>query len=153
IDRYRSLLPADSHWIRETPLPHASLPHGPLVGFAQGLRHLQTDANPADWILLLACDLPHVSSEAIEQWRCHLPPEQMPEGAIACLPKHPKGWEPLCGFYHRRCLPSLLAFVEGGGRSFQVWLQGELVEALPLTHPQILFNCNTPEDLANAQAK
>ena len=68
---------------------------------------------------------------------------------IAALPTHAtKGWHPLCGFYHRRCLSSLKSFVETGGRSFQRWLVNESVRSLPVSDPQILFNCNTPDDLA-----
>ena len=31
--------------------------------------------------------------------------------AIAALVPQAKGWEPLCGFYRRRCLPSLIEYI------------------------------------------
>lgn len=148
-DRYQPILPAHSQWVQETPLPGESFPHGPLVGFAQGLAHLQTEVVQADWVLLLACDLPKLNEAAIAPWFLQL--AAIESGAIALLPNHPKGWEPLCGFYRRRCLPGLMAFIDGGGRSFQGWLRGQWVEELLVSQPEILFNCNTPDDLENAQ--
>ncbi len=115
--------------------------HGPLVGFAQGLAQVQTE-----WVLLLACDLPRLRVEVLQEWATRL--NSVGDNAIAALAHHPKGWEPLCGFYRRRCLPQLLDFINQGGRSFQEWLRQYPVEVLPLAEPEMLFNCNTPEDLA-----
>ncbi|WP_138506204.1 molybdenum cofactor guanylyltransferase [Nostoc sp. PA-18-2419] len=115
--------------------------HGPLVGFAQGLFKVETD-----WVLLLACDLPRLRVEVLQEWATKL--DNVADNAIAALAHHPKGWEPLCGFYRRCCLPELLDFINQGGRSFQQWLQQYPVEVLPLPEPDMLFNCNTPADLA-----
>ncbi len=110
-----------------------------LVGFAQGLAQVQ-----ADWVLLLACDLPRLQADVIQAWRVHLPDDP----AIAAVLHHSeKGWEPLCGFYRRSCLPALEKYVAEGGRSFQGWLTTQTVLALPLAASGMLFNCNTPEDL------
>jgi molybdopterin-guanine dinucleotide biosynthesis protein A len=38
-------------------------------------------------------------------------------------------------------------FINQGGRSFQGWLKLYPVAALPLSTPDMLFNCNTPDDL------
>jgi molybdopterin-guanine dinucleotide biosynthesis protein A len=150
IERYQSVLPTKHDWIRETPLPNESFPHGPLIGFAQGLVHLQAKAALTDWILLLACDLPNLNSAVVQQGLAQLAEVQQ---AIALLPKHPKGWEPLCGFYHHRCLPLALEFIAAGGRSFQDWLQGIQVAELSIAHPEVLFNCNTPNDLEIARSQ
>ncbi|MDZ8029043.1 MAG: molybdenum cofactor guanylyltransferase [Nostoc sp. SerVER01] len=140
-ERYQDLLLSGCQFIREIPLPSASLQtHGPLVGFAQGLAQVQTE-----WVLLLACDLPRLRVEVLQEWATIL--DTVGDNAIAALAHHPKGWEPLCGFYRRRCLPQLLDFINQGGRSFQEWLQQYPVEVLPLPEPEMLFNCNTPEDL------
>jgi molybdopterin-guanine dinucleotide biosynthesis protein A len=117
------------------------LPHGPLVGFAQGLAIVQTD-----WVLLLACDLPKLQVEVLQDWAREL--ENIPQDAIAALPRHAKGWEPLCGFYRHSCLPLLNDFIAQGGRSFQAWLAQHPVRVLPLSTTEMLFNCNTPDDLA-----
>ncbi|MBD2255380.1 molybdenum cofactor guanylyltransferase [Nostoc parmelioides] len=126
-------------------LPEAAT-QGPLIGFAQGLAEVKTE-----WVLLLACDLPKLRVEVLQEWAANL--DSVPEEAIATLPHHAKGWEPLCGFYRRRCLPPLLEFINQGGRSFQQWLQHHSVQVLSLPTPEILFNCNTPEDLAVIQGE
>ncbi|AFZ25926.1 molybdopterin-guanine dinucleotide biosynthesis protein A [Cylindrospermum stagnale PCC 7417] len=139
-ERYQNLLLPNCQFIREVPLSGDT--GGPLVGFAQGLAQVKTD-----WVLLLACDLPKLRVEVLQDWAGKLD-SVGDEAIIAYLVHHPKGWEPLCGFYNRRCLPLLLDFITQGGRSFQQWLQQHQVAALPLTEPDMLFNCNTPEDLA-----
>lgn len=133
---------------------------GPLVGFYQGLQHIlaeQTDAD-SNWVLLLACDLPNLQPDRIKVWQAQL--STLSTDTIAALPTHPtKGWQPLCGFYHRRCLPSLANVLTAGGRSFQRWLRPginggingvEMDKIYPLKcpDPSMLFNCNSPEDLA-----
>ncbi|MBD2385618.1 molybdenum cofactor guanylyltransferase [Cylindrospermum sp. FACHB-282] len=138
-ERYQNLLLPNCEFIREVPLSGDT--GGPLVGFAQGLGQVKTD-----WVLLLACDLPRLRVEVLQDWAGRLDTVGN-EAIIAYLVQHPKGWEPLCGFYKRRCLPLLLDFITQGGRSFQQWLQHHQVEALPLSEPDMLFNCNTPEDL------
>ena len=142
-ERYQDLLPAHCQFIHEVPLPNHSptpLPHGPLVGFAQGLAQIQTD-----WVLLLACDLPRLQVKVLQNWANEL---EHAGNAIALLSHHAKGWEPLCGFYHRSCLPALTEYIEQGGRSFQHWLAQHPIQLLPLTDAQMLFNCNTLADFA-----
>jgi len=170
-ERYQHLLPPTCQFIREVPLPRESarevslsssskmtlpLPHGPLVGFAQGLAQVETE-----WVLLLACDLPRLRVEVLQAWAARL--NSVSQDVSALLPRHAKGWEPLCGFYRRSCLLGLTGFINQGGRSFQQWLTqrsaggisgGALpqaqhsVQLLPLSEDdQMLFNCNTPADL------
>jgi len=135
-ERYQ-LLPA-CQFIREVPSPQ---PHGPLVGFAQGLVQVKTD-----WVLLLACDLPRLRVEVLQDWASEL--NNVNPETSALLPRHAKGWEPLCGFYRRSCLPTLTDFINQGGSSFQQWLTQISVQLLPLPEDdQMLFNCNTPTDL------
>jgi molybdenum cofactor guanylyltransferase len=136
VEEYRSLLPRDSILIREEE-PH----QGPLVGFSQGLPNINSE-----WVLLVACDLPYLSTTAIGSWMAQL--DALPAETMAYLPKNlEKGWEPLCGFYRRDCLPSLLSYLHTGDRSFQGWLKGCSIRELVITNPQWLFNCNTPADL------
>jgi molybdenum cofactor guanylyltransferase len=110
---------------------------GPLVAFAQTLPSVTTD-----WVLLLSCDLPNINAGVIQTWTQNLPAQ-----AIAYLPQSEKGWEPLCGFYQRHCQDALAEFVAAGGRSFQQWLVDQRVEVLVVSDRDILFNCNTPDDL------
>lgn len=139
-DRYRALLPEGCKILAE-PQPTEAKSPGPLFGFRHGLEYIATD-----WILLLACDLPKLDSTTLQVWANQL--SLVPQAAIAYVPKQSKGWEPLCGFYRRSCLPSLTAYIAQGGTSFQQWLNQETVEVLSVSNPQVLFNCNAPEDLA-----
>ncbi|WP_366514241.1 molybdenum cofactor guanylyltransferase [Moorena sp. SIO3I6] len=147
-ERYVDILPEACRVVREVPLPEESTPHGPLVGFAQGLAHVETD-----WVLLLACDLPQLKAEIVQAWVKQLQQtqenaiDQRSRYAIALLPRNPKGWEPLCGFYRRQCLPSLTEFINQGGRSFQRWLAQHPVQELLVSDTRPFFNCNTPADL------
>jgi len=139
-ERYQDILPSACQVIQEVPLPGETSPQGPLVGFAQGMAQVMTD-----WVLLLACDLPYLQADVLQSWVTRL--AQVQEEAIALLPRQAKGWEPLCGFYRRQCLPILTEFINQGGRSFQHWLAQNPVEELPVTDEHMLFNCNTLEDL------
>jgi molybdenum cofactor guanylyltransferase len=132
---YELILPKSCGIIKE-PLPTK----GPLFAFTLGLNCVKTD-----WILLLACDLPLLTAETVKEWSQLL--VNVPENAIAFVPRRSNRWEPLCAFYHRRCLESLTAYINQGGTSFQKWLNASPVEELIIDNSEILFNCNTPEDL------
>ena len=139
-EKYQDLLPYDCLWLQEVSLAGERESHGPLVGFAQALAKVNTD-----WVLLLACDLPQLDQSEVASWMQQL--LEVPSEAIALLPKTAKGWEPLSGFYRSSCLPLLRDFIEQGGRSFQNWLALHPVAELAVSTEQVLFNCNTPEDL------
>ena len=120
---------------------------GPLVALAQGWSMVLQDTQhrsdcPPDWLLVLACDLPGLKLSAVQTWQQSL--VDVNEVAIAALPHHNNRWEPLCGFYHRRCIPSLNQAIENNIHSFQHWLATEHVMALPVIDSNILRNCNTP---------
>lgn len=138
-ERYQDVVPDSCQFIREA-FANPESPHGPLRGFAQGLAQIRTE-----WVLLLACDLPRLEATILQEWIAQL--DAVTEPAIAYLPPHPKGWNPLCGFYRRSCLPSLQEFIAQGGDSFQNWLSEETVQELSLRDRSVLFNCNTPKDL------
>ena len=138
-ERYQELLTPKSQFIPEVSLPgetgNEPRTHGPLVGFMQGLAAVETN-----WVLLLACDLPNLRLEILQDWISKL--DTIPENKIAALVQNNQIWQPLCGFYRRRCLPELSQYVEEGGRSFQQWLKSYSVEVLPLEDSQMLFNFN-----------
>lgn len=140
-ERYQDLILPGCQFIQELPLSsQTSQNHGPLVGFAQALALVETE-----WVLLLACDLPRLQVGVLQKWIAGL--DGVEDEAIAALTGNIKGWEPLCGFYRRCCLPGLLEFINQGGRSFQQWLQQSSVHILSLSEPEMLHNCNTPADL------
>jgi molybdenum cofactor guanylyltransferase len=108
----------------------------------QGLAMVETN-----WVLLLACDLPNLRLEILQEWISQL--NTIPENYLAALVQNNYIWQPLCGFYRRRCLPELKQYIEQGGRSFQRWLEPYPVHVLPLPDSQMLFNFNknSPEFL------
>ncbi|MBE9223696.1 molybdenum cofactor guanylyltransferase [Cyanobacterium stanieri LEGE 03274] len=134
--QYQSFLPNDTQFIIE---PHPY--QGPLVAFAHGLSFIHSP-----WVLLLPCDLIYLQTQEIKSWLKLLP--SVSEETIALLPTHKKGWECLSGFYRRDCLSSLQKSLNGGNKSFQRWLKGEKVTPLMVQDRRVLYNCNTPEDLA-----
>ncbi len=120
---------------------------GPLLALNQGwamiLAHgRQQGKPPPDWLMVLACDLPALDATTLQNWCTHLSHIRAP--AIAALPRHNNRWEPLCGFYHRHCLPKLHQAVQQNIRSFQQWLANETVASLSVTDSNMLQNCNTP---------
>lgn len=134
--QYQSIFP--NHKFIIEPHPY----QGPLVAFAYGLSFINTE-----WVLLLPCDLIYLHSQEVKSWLEFLS-EVKPE-VMALLPTHEKGWECLCGFYRRSCLPSLQASIAMGNKSFQRWLKEEKVSSLKVKDRRILYNCNTPEDLTD----
>ena len=138
IEQYQDVLPAGCQLVREQ-LVLDSRSNTPMIGFAQGMQLVKTE-----WVLLLACDLPLISSFQVKQWSRDLTTVLPTE--IALLPHNDRGWEPLCGFYRRSCISSLEEYIDRGGRSFQAWLAQHSVRELLMNDRSCLFNCNTPED-------
>ncbi len=114
---------------------------GPLAGVAAGLA-----AASADWLLVLAADLPLLNLALIQTLLA------VPRCAHALVPYHQR-WEPLVALYHRATLPGLEQYVAVGGRSLVGWI--ETINAQqwsPSTHMHAFTNVNTPADLRAAQA-
>ena len=146
-EKYTSLLSENCALLPETPIANPS----PLTGFACALQRISqaADRTGDEWVLLLACDLPYLRSQSLQAGIDRL--ARVPAGAIAFLAKHPKGWEPLCGFYRLSHLPALEAYIERGGRSFQGFLADRNVAEWDGCDRRIFFNCNTPADVASTQ--
>ncbi|MEB3288507.1 MAG: molybdenum cofactor guanylyltransferase [Leptolyngbya sp.] len=154
-DRYRSLLPSTVQlWPESTSLdPDGSRP-GPLVAISSVVNTLATrppDHQP-QWVLALACDMPHLAQTALPQWRYHL--AQLSPSVLAYVPRPGHRWEPLCGFYRLACGASWQAYLATGQRSFQAWLNQlppSAAAVIPDVDPNGLMNLNEPDDLAQAQ--
>ncbi len=148
-ERYQPVLPPTVRLVKEQTVPHASPDAnslGPLGGFSQGWSLVRSD-----WCLLLACDLPYLEHDALQRWwhwLMALPPAERP---MASLAPGSKGWEPLCGYYHRSCLPGLHRHVAGHNHSFQSWLTTIPIVAYRTLPAAMLFNCNTPDDWAEVR--
>ena len=136
-DRYQNILPSNCEYLVE------SQPgKGPVNGLSEGLAQIS-----ADWILLLACDLPLLDVEIIQSWINKL--SKIPASTLALVPQRSQIWEPMCGFYRKEVKTELDTFLKMGKRSFQDLLSGIDVEALNVDEKAglMLFNCNSPGDL------
>ena len=136
-DRYQSILPTNCQFILES-----NPNQGPLVGLAFGLTQISTN-----WVLLLACDLPLLKPDILQNWANQL--TELPANILAFVPRKDELWEPLCAFYRQAALPELQQFIHQGGRSFQTWLKKVPVQAISVSQDcsEMLKNCNTPADL------
>lgn len=136
-ERYQNILPSNCQYLVET-----QPGKGPVNGLSEGLEQIS-----ADWILLLACDLPLLDSEIIQSWINKLP--QIPISTLALVPQRSQIWEPMCAFYRKEVKTELDTFLKAGKRSFQELLSGIDVEALTVDEKAalMLLNCNYPGDL------
>ncbi len=137
-DRYRRHLPEGVLWLPEA---QPEGPQGPLAALTLALPQLA-----AEWVLLLACDLPQLRLEPLQQWAWLL--SSLPQEVSAAVPHTARGWEPLCGFYRAEAVADLQAWLQAGRRDFQGWLADRPVLALPVGDAGMLTNCNTPGDWA-----
>ncbi|MBE9214891.1 molybdenum cofactor guanylyltransferase [Plectonema cf. radiosum LEGE 06105] len=139
IEHYQNILPLNCNYLVET-----QPGKGPVNGLSEGFEQIS-----ADWILLLACDLPLLDVEIIQSWIKKL--STIPTSTLALVPQRSDIWEPMCGFYRKEVKTELDSFLKSGKHSFQEFLSGIEVEALTVDKKVdlMLFNCNYPEDLEN----
>lgn len=139
--RTRALL---QELLGEEPLP--VLPddrpgNGPLGGIETVLR-----VAPADRVLVVACDLPGLSTELLRLIAYH------PADVDVVVPVSGGRRHPLCARWHRRCLPQVTAALDQGRRSVNRLLDElNVVEVDPagagLASDHALANVNAPADL------
>jgi molybdenum cofactor guanylyltransferase len=141
-EKYQHILPFSCQIVQE----NNNFP-GALVAFYQALKQINPERK---WVLLLACDLPYINQETIQKWIDQL--DNIPSETIAFLPRQEERWQCLSGFYRSSCLPLLEAFIQEGGNSFQKWLNSASVAEIYLDDPEVVFNCNTPEDWQKIQS-
>jgi molybdopterin-guanine dinucleotide biosynthesis protein A len=117
---------------------------GPLGAIATGLRYC---AQP--YLFVVASDMPFPSVELARA----LITLCIRKDSYAAVPEFGGRLHPLFAVYRRDCLPSLTAYIEGGGRKVMRWVQ-ELDPAI-LPEKEIeqldpegtaLFNMNRQED-------
>ena len=144
-ERYQPIVQRPTLWVED------SKEAGPLAGFSQAWSTVQSD-----WCLLLACDLPNLNEQVLRQWWQWLETD-LPGAARApeaSLVRRNQRWEPLCGYYHRRCLSSMKKHLEEGSlpdqkhsqRDFQSWLSTLEIVTYSGVPDEMLFNCNRPDD-------
>lgn len=115
---------------------------GPLGAFCEGLTQID-----AEWVLLLACDLPLLDAEIVQRWADQL--SELSADIQGLVPQQGELWQPMCGFYRSCIQQNLHKFLQQGGRSFQNYLSAISVQSLRIRQPEfrMLRNFNTPEDL------
>ncbi len=111
---------------------------GPLGGIATALG-----ASPADWNLIVACDMPGLTAKLlralIEQAESDVGDCLVPHGASGCP-------EPLCAVYHRRCFGVIARALQCGVRKVTDGLAGLRVVEPSLEASGLFVNINTPQD-------
>lgn len=113
---------------------------GPLGGILTALDH-----TTADWNLVVACDMPGLST----QFLVRILEEAGQSGADALLPAGPSGLpEPLCAVYHRRALVGLAEAFRAGQRKITPAVMQLHAKVLPVGEVAVFQNVNTPEDWA-----
>lgn len=117
---------------------------GPLGGILTALTLAR-----AEWNLIVACDLPGVTSARLRSLLDAAARTDadalMPAGAGDRL-------EPLCAVWRRTCLPAVQRAIREGRYKVTEALSGLVVAPYPVAEPDWLFNLNTLEDWAAWQA-
>lgn len=113
---------------------------GPLGGIEAALK-----ASPAEWNLIVACDMPALDAVLLESLFTAA------EGFDCALPQHPDGrLEPLCAVYNKRGHAAIEAALAAGIRKVTEGLKSGLKVNYVLTDREAAFaNWNTPQDIRN----
>lgn len=101
---------------------------GPLAGLHASLRHALRSGRTQ--LIVVACDMPHLSGEVLEQVRDHR------SHAPVVAPRRSANapWEPMLARYDAEQLADLLReAISRGERSFQKFFASLEVDALPLS--------------------
>lgn len=113
---------------------------GPLGGIESALSY-----TAADWNLVLACDMPAVSTEFLRGLLDAA--ERLDPDAL--VPAGPSGrLEPLSAVYHRRCRETFRRALEAGVRKITDAFAGLAVSAWTVADDACFQNLNTPEEWA-----
>jgi molybdopterin-guanine dinucleotide biosynthesis protein A len=121
----------------------------PLVGIVTALSNTRSP-----WNLILACDLPYVTSE----WVHWLLGRALDSGSQVVMPRTSRGFEPVAAVYHRDCVAQIRAALVQGIRKVSEALSNLRLEfiderewsVLDSEH-RVLTNMNSPGDYAAAK--
>jgi len=125
------------------PLPDTFLGLGPLGGILSAFRK---DPNAA-W-LVLACDLPFMTADALRQLAAGRQPSRLATAFRSPTNDFP---EPLITIFEPRAYPELLRFLGLGYSCPRKMLINSDVEVLPTPGSDVLRNVNTPAERDTAQ--
>jgi molybdenum cofactor guanylyltransferase len=116
---------------------------GPAGGI---LTALQVSAT--DWNLIVACDMPGISGEALGELLQHTERASTPCVAAAAPGGEP---EPLCAVYHRSCAPAIAQAIRDKRLKMRELVEEIGVAAVALA-PAALVNVNTPAEWAQIES-
>ncbi|QEL54652.1 molybdenum cofactor guanylyltransferase MobA [Chromobacterium paludis] len=116
---------------------------GPLAGLEAGLA-----ACPTEWLITAPCDLPLLPDNLAARL---MAPLRLGEAQISVA--HCAGQpQPVCMALSRALLPSLRAYLAGGGRRVREWQAANSALAVAFDDAPLAFrNLNSPEDLARLE--
>jgi molybdopterin-guanine dinucleotide biosynthesis protein A len=117
---------------------------GPLGGIYTALS-----ISPADWNLIVACDMPGISAEAL---RGLVDPDAEVDRNCVMATGPGGDPEPLCAVYHRRCLPVLERAITNKRFKMRDLVPELRAELRPLA-VAALANVNTPDEWVEFKKK
>lgn len=112
---------------------------GPLGGIYTALVH-----SPSDRTLVVACDMPFVSAALLRRLAAV-------EDADVVIPRHARGYEPLCAIYSRVCTDDMRERLDRGINEASRLPAGVRVTELDVTDDVMFVNVNTPHDYERAR--
>lgn len=115
---------------------------GPLGGLYTALS-----VTTAEWNVLVACDMPAVTSQLLEE----LLSAAETSRADALVPQTPGGLEPLCAVYNVRLLPAVESAIHSKLLKMHDFVSTIQTRLWPAPDPAIFRNINTPEQLLEAR--
>ena len=107
---------------------------GPLAGICTALQ-----ASPNDWLLVLAVDMPLVTSTHLQ-----LLLEARTPTTDAVIAASQDRIHPLCACYHTRTLPAAKELLDQSNFRVTSFINTLSTKMVTFTPPQILTNLNTP---------
>jgi len=113
---------------------------GPLAGFLAGLGHCETE-----WLVTVPCDTPHFPLDFVERLAT-----AVGDGAVAVAATLQAGRvqrEPVFCLLRRALQADLAAYLDGGGRKIDSWLERHACVDVHFEDTAAFFNANTIEDL------
>jgi len=111
---------------------------GPLSGIHAALTQTRSE-----WNLILACDMPQVTTVFLAQLMARAEAGQ----ASAVIPVDPDAVpQPLCAVYHRRCMAEAAHALEHGIHKVTEAFAALDIDFWPVPHSHYFRNLNTPEE-------
>jgi molybdopterin-guanine dinucleotide biosynthesis protein A len=115
---------------------------GPLAGLQSGLAHCTTP-----WLLTAPCDAPFLPLDLGQRLAAGLLAQRADIAVAVTGAGTARRREPVFCLLKTALLPSLTAYLAGGGRKVDGWLETLNVAETAFSDPAEFRNINTPQDL------